>query len=101
MPRILARQHARRILNKYLSHIPESEKDEVEKDLTKLIADAMNDEDVPAEELTGEAVGKQRMLFLEGKERSFRCDCGANVFTEIGRLQWRCNACLATYTGEQ
>lgn len=100
MSRILARQHARRIINKYIPHLPESDKKLIEKDITKAIASAMDDESVPAEKLIGESVGPQRMLFLEGKEQSFKCDCGCNVFTEYAPLRYRCNACVASYTAE-
>jgi len=39
------------------------------------------------------------MCFINGK--SFRCECGCNVFTKVGDLKYRCNACEARYTGEK
>jgi hypothetical protein len=43
-----------------------------------------------------------KMVFLPGNPRSFRCDCGGNVFRESRDvpLHYRCNSCSATYTGE-
>jgi hypothetical protein len=41
---------------------------------------------------------KQVMPRVEGKP--FRCECGANVFTEYEPFKYRCNGCGATYTGE-
>lgn len=42
-----------------------------------------------------------KMIFLKGEEKSFRCDCGCNVFKEIGDLKkFICNSCQASYTGE-
>ena len=33
--------------------------------------------------------------------KTFRCECGCNVFTEIGPLKYRCNGCRALYQGEK
>lgn len=39
-----------------------------------------------------------RMLFLEGKSGSFRCDCRCNMFRQFADDRYRCNSCGATYT---
>ena len=43
-----------------------------------------------------------RMIFLGGSKRSFRCMCGSNVFRQILNQPHRfvCNSCNATYTAE-
>lgn len=40
------------------------------------------------------------MIYLEGDRTSFRCDCGANVFT-TGEIEgtFSCNGCGAEYEG--
>jgi hypothetical protein len=50
------------------------------------------------------------MLYIGGSKTSFRCNntdghrpgykCGCNVFKKIGDMQYKCNGCDATYTGE-
>ena len=35
---------------------------------------------------------------VDGK--SFRCDCGANVFTRVGNYEYLCNGCRARWQGE-
>lgn len=49
----------------------------------------------------GGPLGPQRMLFVDGSETSFRCTggCRCNIFTEIGPLKYRCNACGSIYQG--
>jgi len=42
--------------------------------------------------------GTQVMPKVNG--RSFRCECGANVFTLIGYKRYKCNGCKAIYQGE-
>jgi hypothetical protein len=53
--------------------------------------------------------GLDRMIFLPGPgqdspetRRSFRCECGANVFRQdrFQPLRYRCNGCGAIYIGE-
>jgi hypothetical protein len=41
------------------------------------------------------------MVFLPGDPRSFRCECGGNVFRESRDvpLHYKCNSCSATFTG--
>ena len=41
------------------------------------------------------------MIYLNGSKNSFRCECGANVFTQINALRYRCNGCKAIYTGNK
>lgn len=57
-----------------------------------------------ASEIAVMECGEQKMIYLQGGSRSFRCECGSNVFTVIGAagngLRYRCNGCRATYTGE-
>lgn len=43
-------------------------------------------------------MNEQVMPKVGGK--SFRCDCGCNVFTKIGEYRYRCNACRTAYQGE-
>jgi hypothetical protein len=43
-------------------------------------------------------MNEQVMPKIGGK--SFRCDCGCNVFTKIGEYRYRCNACRIEYQGE-
>lgn len=43
-------------------------------------------------------MNEQVMPKVGGK--SFRCDCGCNVFTKIGEYRYECNACTARYQGE-
>ena len=43
-------------------------------------------------------MNEQVMPKVGGK--SFRCDCGCNVFTKIGVYRYKCNACRAIYQGE-
>lgn len=43
-------------------------------------------------------MNEQVMPKVGGK--SFRCDCGCNVFTKIGDYRYECNACTARYQGE-
>ena len=52
--------------------------------------------DEPVEHVRDEA--RQVMPRVDGV--SFRCECGCNVFTEIGTKRYRCNSCDATYQGE-
>jgi len=33
--------------------------------------------------------------------KSFRCECGCNVFKEVQPLRFKCNSCSATYSGEK
>lgn len=42
------------------------------------------------------------MIFLTGKKKSFRCECGCNVFIRLGEVgeRYRCNACPREYEGE-
>lgn len=43
------------------------------------------------------------MLYVDGSELSFRCDCGGNVFQKVvagKKPKFRCNSCDAVYTGE-
>lgn len=41
---------------------------------------------------------KSAIIKVAGKP--FRCECGANVFTEYERLKYSCNGCGAHYQGE-
>jgi predicted SprT family Zn-dependent metalloprotease len=46
------------------------------------------------------------MIKLPGKDRSFRCECGGNVFKKMalspgGEPRYRCNSCQAIYVGER
>ena len=43
-------------------------------------------------------IGEQVMPFIDGK--SFRCECGCNVFTKSGDYKYVCNSCELSYTGE-
>lgn len=45
-------------------------------------------------------LNEQKMIYLNGSKTSFRCVCGANVFTKFQHKRYRCNSCDATYTGE-
>lgn len=36
-------------------------------------------------------------IFLRGSEASFRCHCGANVFTQATPNVFRCNGCEEEY----
>jgi len=45
-------------------------------------------------EETGDCIIK-----IDGK--TFRCECGCNVFRRIGELRYECNSCRATFTGEK
>ena len=38
------------------------------------------------------------LLKVAGK--TFRCDCGSNVFRLIDTNHWQCSGCLETYTSE-
>ena len=40
------------------------------------------------------------MLYIGGSKRSFRCECGCNVFHQLSEDRWACNACEAEYTTE-
>jgi hypothetical protein len=40
------------------------------------------------------------MLFVGGSRESYRCDCGANVFTKLGGQRYRCNGCKVSFSGE-
>lgn len=54
-------------------------------------------------EWTAQSVGEttqSRMLYVNGSERTFHCDCGANVFTQDGPNHYICNGCHAGYTSE-
>jgi hypothetical protein len=46
--------------------------------------------------------GSDTMIFLTGRDRSFRCDCGGNVFRRFvdNAKRFKCNSCAATYTGD-
>lgn len=48
---------------------------------------------------------RDRMVYLNGSKRSFRCDCGANVFRTPYYPErpdiYRCNGCSATYYSEK
>ena len=45
---------------------------------------------------------KDFMVFLEGKERSFRCDCGCNIFHKPinDDAVYICNSCDMRFRGE-
>jgi len=45
------------------------------------------------------AAGVQTMIRMDGGNGSFRCDCGANVFTKLPSGKFSCNGCPAIYTG--
>ncbi len=47
---------------------------------------------------TGPEQGEQVMPKVDGK--SFRCECGANVFTRVGDHEYLCNGCRAHWQGE-
>ena len=40
-----------------------------------------------------------KMLYVGGSTTSFRCTCGANVFTQISKEKYECNGCKALWTG--
>lgn len=43
---------------------------------------------------------KDTMIYLDGNQRSFKCDCGCNVFRKAENLnKYKCNSCEAIYTG--
>lgn len=43
-----------------------------------------------------------RQIFpLKVAGKTFRCDCGGNVFTEISECRYRCNSCRSTYSGQR
>lgn len=53
-----------------------------------------------------EEAGVSSMVFLgetygDGSKKSFRCSCGANVFTRYGDTKFVCNGCQAHYIGEK
>lgn len=43
------------------------------------------------------------MLYVEGSEMAFRCECGANVFRKLeGKpVYYKCNGCGALYYEDQ
>ncbi len=41
-----------------------------------------------------------RQVMPKIKGKSFRCECGCNVFTEYTPLHYKCNACNAKYKGD-
>lgn len=43
---------------------------------------------------------EQTMVFLNGSKSSFRCECGANVFTKFDDGSYECNSCKASYKGQ-
>ena len=43
----------------------------------------------------------QVMVYVAGSKRSFRCDCGCNVFTKHQNNKMICNSCGTSYTGEK
>jgi len=45
------------------------------------------------------AEAESAMLTVAGQR--FRCECKCDVFTKIGGLRYRCNACGAEYQGEK
>lgn len=48
-----------------------------------------------------QAVKPERQVMPKVDGKSFRCECGGNVFSEIGSLHYRCNSCGSTFTGEK
>lgn len=40
-----------------------------------------------------------KMVMIDGK--SYRCECGGNVFKEYQPCHFRCNSCEVTYSGER
>lgn len=40
------------------------------------------------------------MVYVDGATRSFRCDCGCNVFRKHPGGRYQCNSCRAVYVGE-
>lgn len=63
----------------------------------------MNDKDVvtPEEKQPPDFEKKQRTLYVDGSKTAYRCECGANVFTEVEERRYRCNGCLAMYRGQE
>ena len=65
--------------------------------LMSLLGDTMKDEEI-------EVIPGDIMLYLNGSRKSFRCECGANVFHKVkyqGRELFRCNGCETLYNGEK
>ena len=46
-----------------------------------------------------ETHGDQKMFYINGDKRSFRCECGCNVFRELKHKPsyYKCNACNNIY----
>ena len=45
-------------------------------------------------------MSEQKILYVGGGLRPFRCEsCGANVFTQISPLKYKCNGCHHVYIG--
>jgi hypothetical protein len=44
---------------------------------------------------------EQKMLYVDGSKKPFRCSCGCNVFTEYKHLRYKCNGCKEVYSGEK
>lgn len=42
-----------------------------------------------------------RQVMPKINSKAFRCDCGANVFTEVEPLRYKCNGCGARWIGEK
>lgn len=40
---------------------------------------------------------RDKMLYINGNTKSFRCDCGCNVFRKFAEHRYRCNSCEQTY----
>lgn len=63
------------------------------------------EEELAREKLIGAGVGKDTMLYTDGTRVSFHCECGGNVFRQVGLsvkppLKWyRCNSCGEIYIG--
>lgn len=63
------------------------------KEHRELLAKAEKKQDIPFFE------SGDKMLWVEGK--NYRCECGCNVFRQIGKLKYRCNSCHAKFAGEE
>lgn len=55
-------------------------------------------------ETNGQPTG-DTMLYVGGSKRSFRCECGCNVFRKTAEtaesVKYKCNSCGETYSGDR
>ena len=55
---------------------------------------ALKDEEI-------EAINNNVILYVKKRKKSYRCDCGCNVFSKLSKGKYKCNSCGDLYTAEE